>query len=136
MFSTQPTPPHMLPTATPASYLDMRFELPERRYVGLLACQRDPLLFKYTTKVIRCDKKKQEPAAAAAPKKGKKVEAVAEPECWEIELEDTVYVIAELWLGRHALIHTVAQFVPGRRWSAFRRWPPRAERIRWHFARS
>ena len=27
-------------TSTPHSYLDLKFELPEKRYVGCLACQR------------------------------------------------------------------------------------------------
>jgi len=43
MFSTPPTPPHLLqapPTTTPATYLDSKIELPTRRYVGMLACQR------------------------------------------------------------------------------------------------
>lgn len=95
MFSTQPTPAHMLhspsPTATPASYLSHAFELPKQRYVGLLACQRDPLLHQLRSRVVSCEQ--SVPATPVAAKKGKKAanaEAPAVPQLWEIQLEDTV----------------------------------------------
>ncbi|GAA5886821.1 hypothetical protein JCM6882_005900 [Rhodosporidiobolus microsporus] len=72
-------------------YLDLRFPLPETpRYVGMLACQRDPLLALLDTAVVRCDKVAPVAAAPAGGKKGKK--AVAEPvkDEWEVELHDTV----------------------------------------------
>ncbi|KAL8279570.1 hypothetical protein RQP46_008132 [Phenoliferia psychrophenolica] len=75
------------------SYLTYSFPLPTRRYVGVLACQRDPLLTQLDAEVIRCDKVVRAPAAAAAAGgKGKKTKAPVEelPEEWEIELDDTV----------------------------------------------
>lgn len=50
----------------------------------------DPLLETLTTRVIRCGKRAPAPPAPAA--KGKKAKAVveeAQPDEWEIELEDT-----------------------------------------------
>ncbi|KAM0791549.1 hypothetical protein ACM66B_005997 [Microbotryomycetes sp. NB124-2] len=103
MFGTQATPPHLLPskaTGTPSDYLVHDFELPEQRYVGLLACQRDPLLTELVTKVVRCAKRQAAPASTAASKQSKgknKSSGAATPtsqqgpvEEWEIELEDTV----------------------------------------------
>ncbi|BGP18079.1 hypothetical protein JCM10213_006530 [Rhodosporidiobolus nylandii] len=75
-------------TATPASYADLRFPLPpatEKRYVGLLACQRDPLLRELETSVASC--RKVEAAPPAKGKKGAKAEPVKDE--WEVELLDT-----------------------------------------------
>ena len=94
MFSTQPTPAHLLhsPTATPSSYLSHNFELPKQRYVGLLACQRDPLLHTLRSRVVSCEK--SVPAAMTVAKKGKKSANAETPaaaqELWEVQLEDTV----------------------------------------------
>nr|CRX79096.1 hypothetical protein ls5930a1_00144 [Leucosporidium scottii] len=93
MFSTPPTPPHLLqapPTSTPSTYLDSKIELPTRRYVGMLACQRDPLLERLTTRVVSCEKRAPAPAPAAKGKKSKAVVEEAQADEWEVELEDTV----------------------------------------------
>ncbi|ORY83563.1 Threonyl/alanyl tRNA synthetase [Leucosporidium creatinivorum] len=93
MFSIPPTPPHLLQapaTATPPSYLHSNIELPARRYVGMLACQRDPLLERLTTRVVSCSKRAPAPAPPAKGKKSKVVVEEAQPDEWEIELEDTV----------------------------------------------
>lgn len=91
MSSCVPAPPHLLPTATPASYLRYAFDLPEQRFVGLLACQRDPLSTTLDTKVTRCDKVKVPlDRVATAGAKGKKVTGAAlEVSEWEVELLDT-----------------------------------------------
>lgn len=108
MFSTQPTPPSS-PHCSPPSYLSFTFELPRRRYVGMLACQRtvpgtsrsstlltaptptgDPLLHQLTTRVVSCSKRAlAAPAPASKGKKSKAVVEEAQPDEWEIELEDT-----------------------------------------------
>ncbi|KAK4686478.1 hypothetical protein P7C73_g3642, partial [Tremellales sp. Uapishka_1] len=88
-------------TATPKDYLRLHFDpsrLPEKRIVGLLACQRDPLL-----RTLRTTVHSASPAAFAVPppQKGKankkKVETPAASESptpvgklWEVELMDTV----------------------------------------------
>ncbi|GAA5880544.1 hypothetical protein JCM8547_002277 [Rhodosporidiobolus lusitaniae] len=81
-------------SSIPSSYLDLRFHLPQKRYVGLLACQRDPLLSTLTTRVVRCDKVTVAPFAPAEAgkkaKKGTKDEAAEKKDEWEVELEDTV----------------------------------------------
>lgn len=89
LSSAAATPPHQLRTATPPSYLSYSFPLPERRYVGLLACQRDPLLESLDAEVIRCDKVLRAPVAPAG--KGKKAKAPVEElaDEWEVELDDT-----------------------------------------------
>ncbi|GAA6004208.1 hypothetical protein JCM10207_002483 [Rhodosporidiobolus poonsookiae] len=103
-LSSAANEPHS--SSSSAGYLDLRFPLPERAYVGMLACQRDPLLRTLTTKVTRCTKveapppapskgKKAKPVEAAppAPSKGKKakpVEAAPATEEWDLELLDTV----------------------------------------------
>ncbi|GAA5862738.1 hypothetical protein JCM1840_002657 [Sporobolomyces johnsonii] len=82
--------------STPQDYLELTFPLPKSPWVGMLACQRDPLLSTLTTTVLRCDKvEKALPAAAAKGKKGKKDAAPSPPaeeprDEWEIELADTV----------------------------------------------
>jgi hypothetical protein len=88
MLSPSATPAHQL-TATPASYLTYSFPLPARRYVGILACQRDPLLSTLDAEVTRCDKVVRAPAAA--PGKGKKAKVAIEEvlDEWEVELDDT-----------------------------------------------
>jgi hypothetical protein len=54
----QPVAPHEL--ATPDSYWRCPFELPEKRFVGLLACQRTPfetflsLWIQHAPQAIRC----------------------------------------------------------------------------------
>ncbi|KAI5481728.1 threonyl/alanyl tRNA synthetase, class II-like putative editing domain containing protein [Pseudohyphozyma bogoriensis] len=85
------TPIHLLPrqkTATPSTYLKYSFPLPQgKRYVGILACQLDPLLTTLDSTVIKCEKKVVAPPAGK-PKKGAKAAEV--PDEWEVELEDTV----------------------------------------------
>ncbi|WVQ82561.1 hypothetical protein IAT38_004690 [Cryptococcus sp. DSM 104549] len=99
--------PALPPTATPKDYERIHFDtanVPNKRIVGLLACQRDPLLRHLRTKVHAA----REAAIAAPPapkgkgnmKKGPKsgtstpkVEENGEKEkgkLWEVELEDTV----------------------------------------------
>ncbi|GAA5971986.1 hypothetical protein JCM11641_002442 [Rhodosporidiobolus odoratus] len=84
----------------PPSYLDLRFQLPDppqKRWVGMLACQRDPLLRKLVTTVVRCDKvaSQRAPFVNKGRGKGKKdkagqqVQEVALEEEWEVELLDT-----------------------------------------------
>ncbi|GAA5934303.1 putative alanine--tRNA ligase [Sporobolomyces koalae] len=78
--------------STPASYLDLQFALPEKRYVGCLACQRDPLLSELQATVLRSDKVRK--TAAPTQPNGKKGKKLVEPDTpeqlWEIELDDTV----------------------------------------------
>ncbi|GAA6031373.1 hypothetical protein JCM8097_005629 [Rhodosporidiobolus ruineniae] len=80
------------PSRTPGSYLQLDFALPRKRYVGMLACQRDPLLRTLETEVVRCDK--AVPAAPTGGKAGKKDKAAKKGEEkkdeWEVELLDTV----------------------------------------------
>ncbi|POY71709.1 hypothetical protein BMF94_5301 [Rhodotorula taiwanensis] len=100
-FSSSPAP------FESTSYAHVTFPLPEKRYVGMLHCQRDPLASTLVTRVVRCDKVKVAslPAAVAskAAGKGKKGATAAAPppsssseaspapaEEWEVELEDTV----------------------------------------------
>lgn len=83
-------------SATPAHYLDLRFALPAKAYVGCLACQRDPLARQLDTQVVRCDKVVPVSVAgggAGGGKKGKKgptTAAVEQKDEWEVELLDTV----------------------------------------------
>ncbi|ORY22131.1 hypothetical protein BCR39DRAFT_552207, partial [Naematelia encephala] len=94
--------PPLPPTSTPKDYHRLLFDpsaVPAKRIVGLLACQRDPLLRRMTTRVVAV-----RPAALAAPpaqrgkaNKKKPVEKVEEPSnegtvggLWEVETEDTV----------------------------------------------
>lgn len=76
-----------MPTATPASYLRHAFTIPRKAFVGLLACQRDPLLSSLTTEVTRCDKRP--PAPVVKGKKGKGAAVNEVPDEWEVELLDT-----------------------------------------------
>ncbi|GAA6048506.1 hypothetical protein JCM3770_006527 [Rhodotorula araucariae] len=85
--------------ALPADYARLDFPLPAKRYVGMLACQRDPLASSLETEVVRCDKVAPAPPAAAFKGgKGKKgavpapATEVQQPQQdeWEIELLDTV----------------------------------------------
>ncbi|GAA5879029.1 hypothetical protein JCM16303_001274 [Sporobolomyces ruberrimus] len=86
----RPAPPSA-PSLTPQSYLDLKFALPEKRYVGCLACQRDPLLETLVATVLRCDKVEKALPAAAKGKKAKKDAPPAPVEdLWELELDDTV----------------------------------------------
>ncbi|KAK4699223.1 misacylated tRNA(Ala) deacylase, partial [Phenoliferia sp. Uapishka_3] len=89
MLAHPPTPAHQL-TATPSSYLTYDFPLPAKKYVGILAAQRDPLLTTLDAEVLRCDRVVRAPIAAAG--KGKKAKAPLEevPDEWEIELDDSV----------------------------------------------
>ncbi|GAA6063220.1 hypothetical protein JCM10212_002442 [Sporobolomyces blumeae] len=83
-LSSRPTPTH-------AEYLDLRFDLPEKRYVGCLACQRDPLLSELVATVTRCEKVKPAAAPVSKGKKGKKEQDPAPvADEWEVELSDTV----------------------------------------------
>ncbi|GAA5881847.1 hypothetical protein JCM3774_003056 [Rhodotorula dairenensis] len=43
-------------TSAPHQYAHVTFPLPEKRYVGMLHCQRDPLAASLVTRVVRCDK--------------------------------------------------------------------------------
>ncbi|GAA5848505.1 hypothetical protein JCM5353_007455 [Sporobolomyces roseus] len=76
--------------STPQSYLDLRFNLPEKRYVGCLACQRDPLLSSLVVKILRCDKVQKAPPPSAKGKKAKKDDQIVDEDLWEIEMNDTV----------------------------------------------
>lgn len=86
------TPHASSSSATPSTYAKLTFDLPERRYVGILACQRDPLLSTLETTVTRCDKVAL-PVAKGKGKKGAADAAKAEDipaDEWEVELLDTV----------------------------------------------
>ncbi|KZT60499.1 ThrRS/AlaRS common domain-containing protein [Calocera cornea HHB12733] len=95
--SLPPLPAHLLAAQLPEDYvLPFAFPLPKHKFVGVLACQRDPLLRELVTTVTRCEKRTA-PAPATGKGsgkggKGKKVEEKKEEavELWEIELEDTV----------------------------------------------
>ncbi|SDA01281.1 BZ3500_MvSof-1268-A1-R1_Chr10-1g02557 [Microbotryum saponariae] len=94
--------------STPLDYARLNFTLPEVKYVGMLACQRDPLLASLETEVIRCEKVVKGSVVTSngkQTKKGKgeekKVETVDKDfggkesdsevvEEWELELQDTV----------------------------------------------
>ncbi|SGY19553.1 BQ5605_C014g07681 [Microbotryum silenes-dioicae] len=93
--------------STPRDYARLKFTLPEVKYVGMLACQRDPLLATLETEVIRCEKVVKGSLATSngkQAKKGKgeekKVEAMGKDldgkqsgeavQEWELELQDTV----------------------------------------------
>ncbi|BGP49969.1 hypothetical protein JCM10450v2_005874 [Rhodotorula kratochvilovae] len=98
-------PPSRLPSssssiaALPADYARLDFPLPAKRYVGMLACQRDPLASSLETEVVRCTKVAPAPPPAAS-KGGKGKKGVApsaaqeddqlQQDEWEIELLDTV----------------------------------------------
>ncbi|EJT99642.1 ThrRS/AlaRS common domain-containing protein [Dacryopinax primogenitus] len=88
-----PLPAHLIAPSIPNDYLrPFSFPLPKHKFVGVLACQRDPLLKELDTKVTRCEKRSA-PAPATGKgsgkgQKGKKDEPVVE--LWEVELEDTV----------------------------------------------
>ncbi|BGP01753.1 hypothetical protein RTG_01770 [Rhodotorula toruloides ATCC 204091] len=87
------TPHASSSTARPSTYAKLTFDLPERRYVGILACQRDPLLSTLETTVTRCDKVAPVPVAKGKGKKGAADAAKAEDvpaDEWEVELLDTV----------------------------------------------
>ncbi|GAA5906613.1 putative alanine--tRNA ligase [Sporobolomyces salmoneus] len=89
--TSTPSFSHAFDSSAPhPEYLDLNFELPEKRYVGCLACQRDPLLSSLNATVLRSDKV-QKAATAAAEGKGKKAKKTTEveEELWEIELNDT-----------------------------------------------
>ncbi|KAK4051713.1 hypothetical protein OIO90_004663 [Microbotryomycetes sp. JL221] len=100
MLSSQSVAPHLLPSkasATPPTYLQHDFKLPRRRYVGMLACQRDPLLTELVTTVIRCDQRQDATSTTTTSNKNKKSKGTDTPAQhegplgdWEIELEDTV----------------------------------------------
>ncbi|KAM0751105.1 ThrRS/AlaRS common domain-containing protein [Meredithblackwellia eburnea MCA 4105] len=84
-------------TATPANYLTYSFPLPEHRYVGILACQRDPLLTELVATVVKCEKlvRGPEKAEGAGKKKAGKRDAGSEvmkpvEDQWELILDDTV----------------------------------------------
>lgn len=77
---------------TPADYAKFNFLLPNERYVGLLACQRDPNLRKLETLVTACSERIDVPAPRNNGKeKGKQKKAMLQEEkLWEVELLDTV----------------------------------------------
>ncbi|GAA5851636.1 hypothetical protein JCM9279_002524 [Rhodotorula babjevae] len=87
-------------STSPPDYAHLTFQLPHKRYVGMLKCQLDPLAHTLDTEVVRCDK--VPPQAAVAPAKGakgKKAPAAAATSTetdtqpndeWEIELLDSV----------------------------------------------
>ncbi|GAA5977153.1 hypothetical protein JCM10908_004876 [Rhodotorula pacifica] len=87
---------------TTSQYAHVTFPLPDKRYVGMLHCQRDPLASTLVTRVLRCDKVKvatsgaDKAAGKAKAKKGGAAtpatqEAAQTPaEEWEVELADTV----------------------------------------------
>ncbi|KPV72447.1 uncharacterized protein RHOBADRAFT_55913 [Rhodotorula graminis WP1] len=79
----------------PPDYAHVSFPLPNKRYVGMLKCQLDPLATTLDTEVVRCDKVKPQPAPAAAPTKGKKAAAAPasttdSKDEYEVELLDSV----------------------------------------------
>ncbi|GAA6003584.1 putative alanine--tRNA ligase [Rhodotorula paludigena] len=78
--------------ATPPSYASLAFPLPEKRYVGMLRCQIDPLAQTLVTTVARCDKIAPAAKSGGGKKaKGALSEVDAPPaEEWEVELFDTV----------------------------------------------
>ncbi|KWU42491.1 ThrRS/AlaRS common domain-containing protein, partial [Rhodotorula sp. JG-1b] len=84
------TPPH--------HYAHVTFPLPDKRYVGMLHCQRDPLAAALVTRVVRCDKvdnsKNSSGASKAKTKKGSAAppseQDVSVDDEWQIELADTV----------------------------------------------
>ncbi|GMK58704.1 hypothetical protein CspeluHIS016_0601460 [Cutaneotrichosporon spelunceum] len=100
--------PPLPKTLTPADYERIHFnpaELPRKRIVGLLACQRDPLLQELTTRVVsvavsaapplaqkgRAKKKDKSSSSAASSINGTGANTPAEQgKLWEVELEDTV----------------------------------------------
>ncbi|CAK9787326.1 ThrRS/AlaRS common domain-containing protein [Cutaneotrichosporon oleaginosum] len=98
--------PPLPETPTPRDYERIHFnpaELPRKRIVGLLACQRDPLLQALTTRVVsvapaaapplaqkgRAKKKDKGSAASSATGTGANTPA-EQGKLWEVELEDTV----------------------------------------------
>ena len=92
-------------STTPPDYAHLTFQLPTKRYVGMLKCQLDPLAQTLVTEVVRCDKVQPAPQAAA-PSKGAKAKkaaaaSAADPQTkneadpqtkdeFEVELLDTV----------------------------------------------
>ncbi|KAL1407111.1 hypothetical protein Q8F55_006525 [Vanrija albida] len=94
--------PALPATPTPKDYSRIHFDpaaLPAKRIVGLLACQRDPLLRTLTRRVVAAhpapdvplaqkgrDRKKATPSSSAAPSGA----ATPTGALWEVELEDTV----------------------------------------------
>ncbi|GAA5889028.1 hypothetical protein JCM8208_007748 [Rhodotorula glutinis] len=100
VLPTSPPPSSSSSSTCPPDYAHLSFPLPDKRYVGMLKCQLDPLAATLETKVVRCDKVK--PAAPAAPPKGlakgvAKGKKAPVPEKhiqdtqdeWEVELLDT-----------------------------------------------
>ena len=97
-------------STTPPDYAHLTFQLPTKRYVGMLKCQLDPLAQTLVTEVVRCDKVQPAPQAAAPAKGAKANKAAAAPakgakgkqaagapaadpqtkDEWEVELLDTV----------------------------------------------
>ncbi|TXT05025.1 hypothetical protein VHUM_03845 [Vanrija humicola] len=104
---TYDLPPALPPTATPADYSRIHFDpaaVPAKRIVGLLACQRDPLLRSLNSRVVaarpasdaplaqkgRDRKKKGSEASSAATSAAPSGAATPTGKLWEVELEDTV----------------------------------------------
>jgi misacylated tRNA(Ala) deacylase len=73
------------------TYLHVPFQLPERRFVGLLSCQCDAMLRSLDTRVVSCQKATQ-PAALKTnqAKKAAKTQAAPSQDVYEVVLEDTV----------------------------------------------
>ncbi|KAJ3162334.1 hypothetical protein HDU86_004814 [Geranomyces michiganensis] len=92
-------PPHTadLGHATPTDYLLLpsTFKPPNKRFVGLLACQADPFLRTLETKVVRVERTPVDAAAKTAVKKKEKKPSSAASDApllveWQFEFEDTV----------------------------------------------
>lgn len=101
------------PVTTPHGYARIPFDLPNERYVGLLACQCNPYLRELETFVTRCDRRNIDSAPVASRSNGKekgkqkgKANDVQAEDVWEIELADTVLfpegmsvpILQESWL--------------------------------------
>jgi Ser-tRNA(Ala) deacylase AlaX len=86
--------------ATPSHYAHVTFPLPDKRYVGMLHCQRDPLAATLVTRVVRCDKVQKsstsgadKKSSKAKPKKGSAAPPTEQDvvgDEWQVELADTV----------------------------------------------
>ncbi|BEJ14469.1 hypothetical protein CspHIS471_0402360 [Cutaneotrichosporon sp. HIS471] len=111
--------PPLPKTPTPGDYERIHFnpaELPRKRIVGLLACQRDPLLQELTTRVVsvapastaplaqkgRAKKKDKGSATSSVNVTGANT-PVEHGKLWEVELEDTIIFPEGKYLFLNAL---------------------------------